>query len=273
MEKLIQNNLAEATTEMGFPTDVEFPLQREVTLEDGTTVTIEGIVPEKMKAILNQNIESEEVQNITFKTPGENYVENNETLIKGVCQVWNENLPEPTEEQILEIGKTYNLQFKGSGMNTDTLNSFNEKNIGLVKVIKYQLPDDASEYSLCRLGIALDDEMNYGTLGINWNNSSTVCDGYFYDDMYEAIKDKIVTAEDHKVVDTESYIGEGWYNVVIVDGDLSDVTTIKLTIEKIETPAQINSATITEYRYFFDAGELTGNPDMTGLFEVFEEVE
>ena len=94
MEKLIQNNLAEATTEMGFPADVEFPLQREVTLEDGTTVIVEGVVPEKMKAILNQNVDGNE-EAITFKTPGEDFVENQEVLIKGVCQAWNESIVEP----------------------------------------------------------------------------------------------------------------------------------------------------------------------------------
>lgn len=88
-DKLLQNNLAEATTEMGFPAKVDTPLQREVTLEDGTTVIVEGITPNQMKNILNANSDDPE-ESITFKTPGEDYVKDGEILIQGVVQKYNE---------------------------------------------------------------------------------------------------------------------------------------------------------------------------------------
>lgn len=91
---LKQNNLIEATTENGFPTEVEFPLQREVTLEDGTTVIVEGVTPEKMKAILNQNVDGSEDAS-SFKTPGEIY-KNDSTELNGVVQNYNDSLVEPT---------------------------------------------------------------------------------------------------------------------------------------------------------------------------------
>ena len=83
MEKIKQNELSDSTTELGFVHVINSNLedsgsenliafQREVTLEDGTAVTVESVTPEKMKSILNNNAiitESEEV--ITNKTPGE----------------------------------------------------------------------------------------------------------------------------------------------------------------------------------------------------------
>ena len=88
--KLLQNNLAEATTENGFPTVTNTPLQKEVTLETGETVIVEGITPDKMKAVLNQNVDGNE-GGVTFLTPGENYNEE----IKGVCQTWNASIVIP----------------------------------------------------------------------------------------------------------------------------------------------------------------------------------
>ena len=97
--KLIQNNLAEATTEMGFPADVNFPLQREVELEDGTIVKVEGITHDKMKSVLNQFVDGSE-EPITFLTPGEDYVKDEEVLIGGVCQAWNTSIIEAELESI-----------------------------------------------------------------------------------------------------------------------------------------------------------------------------
>ncbi len=84
---LKQNNLAEATTENGFPTEVGVPLQREVTLEDGTRVIVESITPEKMAATLKSH----------FVTPGEKYVDNGNNL-NGVVQNYNTVEPEPEPE-------------------------------------------------------------------------------------------------------------------------------------------------------------------------------
>ena len=78
---LKQNNLAEATTEQGFPTETSIPLQREVTLDDGTVVTVEGVTPAKLASDLG----------ITYKTPGEPYV-NGEVTLDGVVQTYNESV-------------------------------------------------------------------------------------------------------------------------------------------------------------------------------------
>lgn len=92
-EKLLQNTLAEATTEMGFPAKTNTPLQKEVTLEDGTKVIVEGITPDKMKTVLNQNVDGTE-EAVTFKTPGEVY-KNEEVELPGVCQIYNSSIIEP----------------------------------------------------------------------------------------------------------------------------------------------------------------------------------
>lgn len=76
---LKQNTLAEATTELGFATETNTPLTREVTLEDNTVVKVEGITPYKMKEILKSE----------FVTPGEKYF-NDEISLNGVVQNYNE---------------------------------------------------------------------------------------------------------------------------------------------------------------------------------------
>ena len=98
MNNLKQNNLAEATTDIGFVKTINenagenlVALQKEVTLDDNTIVTVEGITPNKMKTILNHMVDGSE-ETITFATPGENY--NDE--IKGVCQIYNESIVVPT---------------------------------------------------------------------------------------------------------------------------------------------------------------------------------
>ena len=76
---LKQNTLEEATTELGFATETNTPLTREVTLEDNTVVKVEGITPYKMKEILKSE----------FVTPGEKYF-NDEIGLNGVVQNYNE---------------------------------------------------------------------------------------------------------------------------------------------------------------------------------------
>lgn len=100
MENLKQNNLAEATTELGFVQTLNknagetiVALEREVELENGEKVMVAGITPEKMKAILNNGVSPEVV---TFKTPGEPVGE-----LDGVCQAYNKSLEE-VEDSIVE---------------------------------------------------------------------------------------------------------------------------------------------------------------------------
>lgn len=90
MEKLKQNTLAEATSELGFATVTNTPLTREVALEDGTIVKVEGVTPEKMANILKS----------TFVTPGEVVETSNYEKLNGVVQNYNaeEEIPLPPEE-------------------------------------------------------------------------------------------------------------------------------------------------------------------------------
>ena len=98
MKELKQNSLDQATTEVGFVKTLnenaeevgteKVYLTREVELDDGTKVMVEGITPEKMKNVLNNHIGEDTV---TFQTPGER-VPTTEGEIKGVVQVYNEAL-------------------------------------------------------------------------------------------------------------------------------------------------------------------------------------
>jgi len=92
--KLLQNNLAEATTEQGFPIKTGLPVRREVELEDGTVVTVESVVPEVMAQTLKSH----------FITPGEKYI-NEEIELNGVVQNYNES--DTSDLGLIEVGKTY----------------------------------------------------------------------------------------------------------------------------------------------------------------------
>jgi len=94
-EKLLQNTLAEATTEQGFPTKTGLPVRREVTLETGETVMVESVVPEVMAQTLKSH----------FVTPGEKYVDNGNDL-NGVVQNYNEEEPAPVEPELVKIEVT-----------------------------------------------------------------------------------------------------------------------------------------------------------------------
>ena len=95
---LKQNNLAEATTEQGFPTETSIPLQREVEV-DGTTVTVEGVTPAKIATDLG----------ITYKTPGEPYI-NGDVQLNGVVQTYNEG--SKTKFDTIVLGKSYKFKLK-----------------------------------------------------------------------------------------------------------------------------------------------------------------
>ena len=110
MKNLEQNNLANATTDLGFVKVVnenaselgtsEIALQKEVVLEDGNTVKVEGITPSKMKAILNEQANN----TITYQTPGENFEKTfEEGTIKGIVQDYNDEVKTQSENaEILE---------------------------------------------------------------------------------------------------------------------------------------------------------------------------
>lgn len=91
MEKIKQNTLEEATTDIGFAKATGTPLTRQVQLDDGTTVTVEGVTPNKMASILKS----------TFVTPGEKAQIPSGEYIDGVVQKYNATVTstEDKEEQ------------------------------------------------------------------------------------------------------------------------------------------------------------------------------
>lgn len=110
MEKLKQNNLEEATTELGFVKVINanatekgtstIALQKKVELEDSTKVTVEGITPDKLKSVLNEQANN----TITFKTPGENY--NDEIL--GIAEEYNKQIENSSSTEIEFTGEKLN---------------------------------------------------------------------------------------------------------------------------------------------------------------------
>ena len=89
MEKLKQNTLEEATTDIGFAKATETPLTRQVQLDDGTTVTVEGVTPNKMASILKS----------TFVTPGEKAQIPSGEYIDGVVQKYNATVVSTEDEE------------------------------------------------------------------------------------------------------------------------------------------------------------------------------
>lgn len=110
---LLQNNLAEATTELGFPAETGLPVAREVELEDGTVVTVESVVPEVMAQTLNSH----------FITPGEKYMDNGNDL-NGVVQNYNES--DTSDLGLIEVGKTYKFNLKKRIKELDDLETAEE---------------------------------------------------------------------------------------------------------------------------------------------------
>lgn len=78
MEKIKQNTLAEATTELGFckATNTKLVQEKEI---DGQKVEVAGISPNTMATLLSS----------TFKTPGEKITTSEGTELNGVVQNYN----------------------------------------------------------------------------------------------------------------------------------------------------------------------------------------
>lgn len=96
MSRLKQNNLEESTTDIGFIKVINenkgetiVALQKEIELEDGTTVIVESITPSKMKQVLNSMVDGNEGA-ITYETPGEEYEGRD-----GVVQIYNDSVIAP----------------------------------------------------------------------------------------------------------------------------------------------------------------------------------
>ena len=114
MEKLKQNTLEEATTDLGFAKATETPLTRQVQLDDGTTVTVEGVTPNKMASILKS----------TFVTPGEKAQIPSGEYIDGVVQKYNATVV-PVEESETEQDNELDQNSEDSGIETQELSDEN----------------------------------------------------------------------------------------------------------------------------------------------------
>ena len=245
--KLLQNTLAEATTEQGFPTKVGVPLQKEVTLEDGTVVIVEGITPNQMKNILNQT--AEEPEEVTFKTPGEVY-ENEDITLKGVVQIYNGS--EVSGLNVIKSKRVYDIDFL-SKVDVDKLNKLGAENVPTdhestavfivnndgegyindgIHILSFDPASEPNKLFSLALNVAQDEIGGMFTESI---------DIYLYDELYERFKDRILKIDDFTQVDTESYQGEGWYKVIVLSGDLTELSTITVAIlEKIDNSSKEN---------------------------------
>lgn len=246
--KLLQNTLAEATTEQGFPTKVGVPLQKEVILEDGTVVTVEGITPNQMKNILNQTAEEpEEPEEVTFKTPGEVY-ENEDITLKGVVQIYNGS--EVSGLNIIKPGKVYNINFLNK-IDVDKLNKLGADNVPAEheSTAVFIINNSGAGYVDDGIHILSFDPVSEPnklfSLALNVNPyqiggvSTVSIDIYLYDELYERFKNRILRIDDPTQVDTESYQGEGWYKVIALSGSLTELSTITVAIiEKMDNSSK-----------------------------------
>lgn len=92
MEKIKQNTLAEATTELGFCKATNTKLVQEKII-DGQKVEVAGISPNTMATLLGS----------TFKTPGEKITTSEGTELNGVVQNYNAAVTtEDTSEETIE---------------------------------------------------------------------------------------------------------------------------------------------------------------------------
>lgn len=255
---LLQNNLAEATTELGFPTKVGLPVRREVTLETGETVFVESVVPEVMAQTLKSH----------FVTPGEKYLDNGNNL-NGVVQNYNSEGGET--EPIIKDNKKYNITFKAEGMDTEKLKSFAEGKYSIISVIYLnEEVTPTEEMLLFMIGPGFDDNGELPTILTGWDETySQPRMAYLYDELQQSIAERITNAGD--------YSGEGWYNITIVNGDINNPSTMVMTIEKVENPQlKIQGAYIVKIEKMVqsdtvDVTELD-SLDVSGLVETFKEL-
>lgn len=255
---LLQNNLAEATTELGFPTKVGLPVRREVTLETGETVFVESVVPEVMAQTLKSH----------FVTPGEKYLDNGNNL-NGVVQ--NYNSEDSETEPIIMDNKKYNITFKAEGMDTEKLKSFAEGKYSIISAIYLnEEVTPTEEMLLFMIGPGFDDNGELPTILTGWDETySQSCMAYLYDELQQSIAERITNAGD--------YSGEGWYNITIVNGDINNPSTVVMTIEKVENPQlKIQGAYIVKIEKMVqsdtvDVTELD-SLDVSGLVETFKEL-
>lgn len=98
MDKLLQNNLEEATTDLGFckTTNTKLIQNQEI---DGETVPVEGIAPSTMATLLKS----------TYKTPGEITITHSGETLNGVVQNYNASTISPESIALSESTKTLDL--------------------------------------------------------------------------------------------------------------------------------------------------------------------
>lgn len=226
---LLQNNLAEATTEMGFPAETGLPIQREVELEDGTVVTVESVVPEVMAQTLKSH----------FITPGEKYI-NEEIELNGVVQNYNES--DTPDLGLIEVGKTYKFSLNER---INELDNFKTQEEYITFVEPYAISIGSNEpyvYGGMVIGESIAFVKNSQLIGYVTN---------FYVKEYETIGKDIYEL---------GYDTPGWYIQNLETAQLTKITdkpeiTFKVFSIKNEFNTELTELDLTKYNWLFKSVE------------------
>lgn len=221
---LKQNTLAEATTEQGFPKETGLPLRREVTLEDGTRVLVEGVTPEAMATKLNAH----------FVTPGEKYVDNGKNL-NGVVQEYNEGAaPVTPVNYIVKAGKTYKFHFK--------------QNVTLPEDIENKLMEELIQVE--NVSEAAGNFI-YGSMYMIGTTGASDHGSYVKSYTNEALLNTFKSLETEKTIIDNTTTSDGWKhfayteeNVTITDLNVMEPIVINVkqvsTMEGTTSPADLS---------------------------------
>lgn len=228
---LKQNTLAEATTEQGFPKETGLPLRREVTLEDGTKVLVEGVTPEAMATKLNAH----------FVTPGEKYVDNGKDL-NGVVQEYNEGAaPVTPVNYIVEAGKTYKFHFKQDvTLPEDIENKLMEELIQVENV-----SESAGNFIYGSMYMI-------GTTGVSDQSS------YVKSYTNEALLNTFKSLETEKTIEDNTTTSEGWKNFAYTEDtvtitDLEVMEPIVINVKQVSTmEGTVSPADLSELNWVIE---------------------
>lgn len=250
MEKLTQ----ELTSAEGFckvinenAGEVKATMIREVELEDGTVVKVEGMTPEAIKNVLG----------VSFKTPGEpvqSMIDG--SIINGVAQVYNEAAP--AEEEVVpanfnvEVGKTYKVTFNETMTLPEDIIDFISGS-----VIQLENTDETAGSVILGAGYML---------GITGAKEDVP---YTKTYMNEAIKAHALAMfnEDDIVMADNTTEAEGWKEVVYnfdEAGDMTGMSLVDSTVPEtliipidslMDDSGNVDTLDLAEFAWFFKSIE------------------
>lgn len=224
---LLQNNLAEATTEQGFPIKTGLPVRREVELEDGTVVTVESVVPEVMAQTLKSH----------FITPGEKYI-NEEIELNGVVQNYNES--DTSDLGLIEVGKTYKFSLNER---INELDNFKTQEEYITFIEPYAISISSNElYSSIVVGETVAFAKNNQLIGYVTN---------YYAEEYKSMGMDIYEF---------GYDTPGWYIQNLETTQLTKITdkpelTFKVLSIKDSSNTEFTELDLTKYNWLFKSVE------------------